>query len=236
VSFVRGPFSWDARGWIVVQGTDLKVYVYDVAGIQGSPSAAMSSTVTSVAEFGTGTTSYLYLAQGYGASVFRATLAPTFSTPAGMPNAQFLAVQPSDNRLVAAYTSADPASRVKFSDPGDAETWGANNYVDLTPNDGEVITGMVAWRDQLFVFKQNQFFVFYGNSTDGSGNPVFNYRTVDTGVGAVNGRFSTCVAAPDGVYFMSARGVYRTTGGSPPEGERPDRAAVHRDRDCRTGR
>jgi hypothetical protein len=57
--------------------------------------------------------------------------------------------------------------------------------VDLTPNDGEVITEWRVGAATLFVFKQTKFFVFYGNSTDGSGNPVFNYRSVDLGVGAV---------------------------------------------------
>lgn len=211
--FVRGPYNWEAQNWVVVSdGT--KVRLYDSAGTLQASSGAMTADTTSVAPFGTGTTSYLYLAQSKAASVFRATTAGVFSTPAGMPNAEYLAVQPNDNRLVAAYTSSTQASRVKFSDPGDAETWGANNYVDLTPNDGDVITGLVAWGNLLFVFKQRKYFVFYGNSTDSAGNPVFNYRAFDFGIGTIPGR-NPCVATPNGVYFMGAGGVYVTTGGAP---------------------
>lgn len=61
--------------------------------------------------------------------------------------------------------------------------FGANNYVDLTPGDGEPIMGMIAWRGYLFVFKQSKFFRFSSTTTDSTGNPVFNYDTVDTGIG-----------------------------------------------------
>lgn len=73
--------------------------------------------------------------------------------------------------------------------------------------------GLVAWREYLFVFKQSKLFVFYGTDTDSSGDPVFRYRTVDTGIGAVASR--AIVAGRDGVYFLNGRGVYRTTGGVP---------------------
>jgi hypothetical protein len=57
------------------------------------------------------------------------------------------------------------------------------------------------------------FAVFTGVSTDATGGPIFNYRLVDTGIGCA-GDYAAC-AAPDGVYFVHADGVYRTTGGEP---------------------
>lgn len=135
-----------------------------------------------------------------------------FSTPAytgTTPTGRFLAVQATDNRLACARTSANP-DRVLFSDPGVPTTFGANNYVDLHPGSGEAITGLVAWREYVFAFKESEFFVFYGNGTGATGAPVFNFRAV-SGAGCVG---AVCVA-PEGVYFLDRRGVYRTTGGAP---------------------
>jgi hypothetical protein len=120
--------------------------------------------------------------------------------------------KPGDNRLVGAFATSS-YSRVGFSGAGTPETWGANDYVDVTPGDGERITAMVAWRDMVFVFKETKFFVFGTTSTSGTGSAIFNYRTVATGVGAV-GR-ACAVASPNGVYFLSRRGIYRTTGDAP---------------------
>jgi len=146
-----------------------------------------------------------------------------------MPKAKFLCVQSPDNRLVAAgygTTSGGPngttssPSTVYFSEDGKPESWMTagtaehpNNSVQLTPGDGEKITGCISWKEFTFVFKETKFFVFGGNSVDGEGNPIFNYRTVDNGIGCVAPR--TICADLNGVYFMSREGVYRTTGQSP---------------------
>lgn len=146
-----------------------------------------------------------------------------------MPKARFLCVQSPDNRLVAAgygTTSGGPSaatsspSTVYFSEDGKPEEWMTagtaehpNNSVQLTPGDGESITGALAWKEFVFVFKETKFFVFTGNSTDSEGNPIFNYRTVDTGVGCASPR--TICADKSGVYFMSRLGVYRTSGQLP---------------------
>jgi hypothetical protein len=215
VDIVSGPFP--TPNSIIVSGSDGKFYVSDTAGAAIDASASSYTAITSTADFGTPSSTATYIATGitsftivkYVFGVF----ASTFSQPAGMPKAEFLAVQPSDNRLVAARLDSG-VDRVAFSDPGDAETFGANNYVLLSPHDGQNINGMAVWGDSLFVFKQRKFFVFYGNSTDGSGNPIFNYRTIDTGIGlATEG--GPVIPTADGLYFVSADGVYRTQGGPP---------------------
>lgn len=136
---------------------------------------------------------------------------------ASVGNGGHLAVTPLDNRMVAArydFSAINPSSRVQFSDQGAPETFGVNNYVDLSPGDAEIITGMATWREYLFVFKNTKFFVFYGTSKGPTGEPEFNYRPVISGVGAMPGNKS-CVAAEDGVYFVNATGLYRTTGSTP---------------------
>lgn len=147
-----------------------------------------------------------------------------------MPEAGVLAIQTPDNRLVATgfgtNTSGGPhavttnPSRVFFSNPGLPETWETDgtaprgaNYVDLTPGDGEQVMGAASFRNQLFIFKESKFFVFYGNNTASTGTPVFNYRLIDAGVGLASRR--AVAVGLDGVYFLDRSGVYRTNGTEP---------------------
>ena len=110
-------------------------------------------------------------------------------------------------------TTTESYSRIRFSNAGAPETFGADDYVDLTPGDGEAIVAIVEFANMLFVFKQTKFFVFTGTSIDATGGAIFNYRTIPAGVGAV-GYLAACVA-PDGVYFVDRTGVYKTGGGDP---------------------
>lgn len=120
--------------------------------------------------------------------------------------------------------SSTPASitgtpyMVVFSAPNGAySTISADDYVNV--GDGtEGITGMVSWRELLFVITQSKLFVFYGTSTDSTGGAIFNYRQIDlpsrarhtTSFGGEN-----MVAGGDGVYLLLGDGVYRTTGDVP---------------------
>lgn len=140
----------------------------------------------------------------------------------------YVGVTPQSNRVVTAGfaaaadspTGADGSySTVFFSRGGNSESWGANDYVHLSPGDGEQITGVAAYRDFLLVFKETQFFVFYGEGTDSTGGAVFDYRTVQVPVGRIrrSGDISNAqvCAGPDGVYFIAGQRVYRTDGGRP---------------------
>ena len=179
--------------------------------------AAVSDGGVTGAAIGTPAGSFFYLT--HPASIVKRWDGATWTSPAGFPaTIRVLATSPTDNRLVACQA----LSKVSFSDPGAPETFGANNYVLLTPGDGEEIQSAVVYNNQLFVFKQSKFFVFYGNSTDATGSPIFNYRAVDTGVGVhpapsalSSGATGAVCATPDGVYFVGNDGVYRTTGGPP---------------------
>jgi hypothetical protein len=142
---------------------------------------------------------------------------PTFAAQAvgggATPNGRSVAVTPWDNRaVIGPVGAAASASRLLFSDPGDLGTWPTNNFIDLI-SESEPITAILTWRDMLFVFKANRYYVFYGTSVDSAGGPIFNYRTVATGVGAAG--YRAACAAPDGVYFMHSTGVYRTVGDLP---------------------
>jgi hypothetical protein len=147
-----------------------------------------------------------------------------------MPKAASICVTSNTNRLVATGygtnttrgpggTTSNP-SRVHFSNVGAPETWETDgsagrgaNFVDLTPGDGEETMACVTWRELTFVFKSSKFFVFYGESTQSNGTPIFNYRAVNAGIGLA-AKQAICVAR-EGVYFMSRQGVYLTNGDEP---------------------
>lgn len=151
----------------------------------------------------------------------------TLGTSVGSP--RFVAITPSSNRLVQGYFAAaadsptganGSESTVFFSNAGEPETFGATNYVTLTPGDGERIRGMVSWRGFVFVFKETRCFVFYGESTDSTGGVVFNYRVIPcprlhtpTPASPTNDVLPVVAASRRGVYAWTADGLYVSSGG-----------------------
>lgn len=125
-------------------------------------------------------------------------------------------------------------SHVWFSDAGDPESWTGNpgavtppdgNYVILTPGDGQRIHGAAAFGNDFYVFKASRFFVFYGESEDPTGGVEFQYRTVEgvglSGYSAGMEATNAICSGTDGIYFLNADGVWRTTGYEPVRVSRP---------------
>jgi hypothetical protein len=139
-----------------------------------------------------------------------------WSAIAGSPETYFLTLTGVSSRLVAAYAAIGGSpnrSRVHFSAASDPTTWGATDYVDLWPFDGQQIRAAVTFRDQVFVFKDRRFAIFYGEGTDADGGALFNYRPVDSGIGCAYDH--AAATGPDGVYFIATDGIYRTVGDTP---------------------
>ena len=198
-------------------GTDSVFTTWTGAGVGGAYMAH--------AFIGTATTKYLFISQAIpAASPLVRRIDSGGTNAASVGSCYYIAAW--QERLVQANVKAAPAGAVTgdsvvfFSGAGTPETFSANDYVQVGLNDGEPITGMVTWREFLFVFKQTRMFVFYGISIDADGLPIFNYRAVDlpsrldasVDVGEI-----PMVAGPDAVYMALADGIYASAGGVPVE-------------------
>ena len=223
------PVNLGSNALAVVSGTGT-VVLRTVAtnGTVTSVGSWATSVYRSMVQYGTPTSALLFIASSTniaeGSQTLRKYDGTTLTTSTGSP--RHIDVTPSSNRLVQAGFATAAGSptgangskyTVFFSDAGAPETYSANNYVHLDPGDGDQIEAVKRWRELLFVFKSRCFYVFYNESTDGTGNPIFNYRRVNlegqlyaTGTSSYG---CSVVAGNDGVYFATTKGVYRTTGG-----------------------
>jgi hypothetical protein len=89
------------------------------------------------------------------------------------------------NYMFCAGNSSTP-SRLYFSNVGDPETWGAGDYIDVNPNDGDVITGLHILGDELIVTKKNRVWVLTGFGSAGFAVTDINERV--TGFGNISHR------------------------------------------------
>lgn len=223
------PFYTTAGTKQIVAGCGTRLEAISTAGAVVASSTGATQGPWNFARFGSPGNERMYC--GNGVDTLRRWTGSAWSSPTAtvdavggraMPKAFGLCVQPKDNRLVAAgYSTATGGPNgatsnwdyVYFSSAGDPEAWTTTHYVQLTPSDGEKIQAAVSFGDSVYVFKETKFFIFYGNSTDATGQPVFNYRTVDTGIGlAAPGAVTV---AKEGIYFLGRNGVYFTSGSTP---------------------
>jgi hypothetical protein len=87
----------------------------------------------------------------------------TLSAVAAFPRAFF--IKWFHNYMFAFKTTANK-SRLYFSNLGDPDTWGASDFIDLEPNDGDEGTGMAVLGDELILAKNNVLKSFSGWTLD----------------------------------------------------------------------
>lgn len=114
------------------------------------------------------------------------------------PHAQYVASH--KNYLFVANSSANP-SRLYFSDLLDIEDWPALNFIDISPNDGDWITGILPYDDYLLIAKNRSIWLLLG-----SGTSDFEIRRIHDGVGCVAPR--SLVKMPQAFGFASHDGFY----------------------------
>ncbi len=217
------PYYTSAGTAQIVAGCGTRLEGISAAGSVVASATGLTSGTWGFARFGTPGTELVYAGQG-DTNLNRWNGTAWTTAIANTPDGGALCVTPVSNRLVAARfntTTGGPTggagtsspSHVYFSDPGQPETWTTNNFIQVTPGDGEKVQAVVTWGTFVFIFKETKFAVYYGESVDAGGQPVFNYRMIDAGVGAMGPK--AVVAGTDGVYFAGRAGIYRTTGGPP---------------------
>lgn len=97
---------------------------------------------------------------------------------------------------------ANNQSRVRYSDILDPETWGAFNFIDFNPEDGDYITALFRYGQNLIVSKQRSMALVTGNKTTN-----YNVSWLDSEQGVTGERALcqadkyVCYIAQDGIRF-----------------------------------
>lgn len=198
-------------GMVIAAGLDLRLYSI----INGTfvSNITLTTGARDCLEYAIGAAApKLYVCSGFSGDTIKEVQFAAWSSNATIPKCVLLARTHADNRMVALGT--DGATEIKFSDPDNPASWPATNFEKPSPGvGGYKYMAAVLWREMLFIFREKAFLIFSGTSTDSSGGAIFDFRTVDYGVGAVALR-AAC-AAPEGVYFLAGDGLYLTRGGAP---------------------
>jgi hypothetical protein len=102
-------------------------------------------------------------------------------------------------------------SRLRWSDLGDLQSWPANNYIDIEPDDGDSIVAVKRYQSNLYVFKKHS--IHEVIITGSSGAEAFIVRPVARGIGAW-AKNSVKAIEDRGLVFLAADGVYLFDGNS----------------------
>jgi len=109
------------------------------------------------------------------------------------------------NRLFG-IEAASP-NRLRFSKQFSVGEWPALNFIDINPDDGDMISGMVSFFDQLPIFKRESIYVLSGNDET---DFVIQRAQSDVRVGAISNRSIKVI--DNRVAFLSERGIYAYDG------------------------
>jgi hypothetical protein len=100
-------------------------------------------------------------------------------------------------------------SRIRWSDIASLNTWPANNYIDIEPNDGDAIVSIKRYQQNVYIFKKRSIYELI--QTGGSGAEAFIVRPVARGIGAW-AKNSVKAIENRGILFLGQNGVYMFDG------------------------
>lgn len=98
-------------------------------------------------------------------------------------------------------------SNLLFSKQYRHDQWPILNSIPVGLDDGDKITALVDFFDQLVIFKRNSIYVLSG---DDNTNFVLQRAQTDSRIGAINNRVPAVIG--NRVYFLSQRGIYSFDG------------------------
>jgi len=130
--------------------------------------------------------------------------APT-ANPDPAPAAKWI-LPHGDNRMWIA-NSANERSRIWYSGDTDPGSWDLDSSADISSDDGDEITGMASFLDDLVVFKDNSIWVLQG-TYDPENELTITKRVGDAG--CIAGRSISSIN--NRIYFLGKEGVYEFDG------------------------
>jgi hypothetical protein len=96
-------------------------------------------------------------------------------------------------------------NRIRWSDINNPDSWPANNYFDIEPNDGDQIKSIIAFKDSVYVFKRRS--IYRVLSTGLSGADAFIIRPFSRNLGAY-AKNSVRIIPNVGIAFLAAQTAY----------------------------
>jgi len=133
------------------------------------------------------------------------TIAAPPANPDPAPYCKWL-IPHGGNRMWAANT-ASARSTLYYSGDSDPTAWDLESSADISSDDGDEITGMASFMEDLLIFKNNSIWVAQG--TYDPDNELSIVKRV-TDVGCVAGR--SIVTLNNRVYFLGKEGIYEFDG------------------------
>jgi len=100
-------------------------------------------------------------------------------------------------------------SRIRWSDFGSVEVYPANNYIDVEPNDGDSIVGIITYDSNVYIFKRRSIHQLIVTGSDGAN--AFVIRPVIRGLGAF-AKGSIKAVPGQGIMFLGQNAVYSFNG------------------------
>lgn len=128
-----------------------------------------------------------------------------FTLQVDAPRAKFFGNKPFQNFMTMAGDPAHP-SRVWFSEFLAPQVWTTfgqtlGTFIDVTPNDGEIVTGLYVWQGRLFVYKTKSAYVI---SFTGNALRPFNQDRVQGNIGCLS--HWSIRETPKGMVMISQQG------------------------------
>jgi hypothetical protein len=82
-----------------------------------------------------------------------------FVAVAAIPQGQAAVIHKERLFIAPGELATTNASRLKFSDTGDFETWGASNFIDVSQGDGTNLVDLTVFQDNVILFKSQSSYV-----------------------------------------------------------------------------